>query len=117
MVFAPRHLRRSFSVVVVLLVGSVLASVVAVVGIADAATRTVTTNADAGAGSLRSAIQAAAADDTIDFAPNLSGGQTIALTSGELAITQGLTIQNTSGQVVTISGNHASRVFHVTAGT
>jgi len=101
-----------------LLTGSVLpASLLLPALPAIAAPQTVTSSADAGAGSLRDAIANASANDTISFAPNLTGGQKITLTSGELAIGKSLTIQNASGQVVTVSGNNASRVFHITAGT
>src|SRR3954471_14169170 len=55
-------------------------------------TLTVTNNLDSGAGSLRAAIKAAASGDTIVFAPSLVG-QTIALTSGELAISKSLDIE------------------------
>ncbi len=76
-----------------------------------AATITVTSNNDAGAGSLRQAIASAASGDKINFAPALNG-QTISLTSGELLISQALTIQGPGANQLTISGNHASRVFH-----
>ncbi len=99
---------------------------------ASAATFTVTTTADSGAGSLRAAIasaNAAASNDTIDFAiPAGSAGCTsagvctITLTSGELAVnstaTAGtLTITNSTGASnLLISGNNASRVFFVNSG-
>ena len=51
---------------------------------------TVTTLADAGAGSLRQAILDTPAGGTVDFQPGLTG--TITLTSGELAINKNLTI-------------------------
>ena len=51
---------------------------------------TVTTLADAGAGSLRQAIRDTPAGGTVDFQPGLTG--TITLTSGELAINKNLTI-------------------------
>jgi hypothetical protein len=56
-----------------------------------AATIIVTTTADSGAGSLRDAIAAASDGDTIQFAAALNG-QTISLTSGELAIDKNITI-------------------------
>jgi len=75
---------------------------------------------DSGEGSLRDAIAQAnsmAGTDEIDFAAGLSGG-TIALSSGELEITQALTIDATAlAQSVTIDANHQSRIFNVTAGT
>jgi hypothetical protein len=54
-------------------------------------TLTVTSAADSGTGSLRAEIAAAQSGDTINFAPSLAG-QTITLTSGELAINKSLTI-------------------------
>ena len=75
-----------------------------------AATVTVTTTADSGAGSLRSAIAAASAGDTIDFAV---AGPAIILTSGELVINQDLTIQGPGAANLAISGNHSSRVFNL----
>src|SRR5438132_12706436 len=76
---------------------------------AGAATLTVTTTNDSGAGSLRQAIQNAASDDTINF--SVTG--TIALTSGELPITNNLTIIGPGATILAISGNHASRVFEI----
>ncbi|MBK8639911.1 MAG: fibronectin type III domain-containing protein [Chromatiaceae bacterium] len=78
----------------------------------QAATLTVTSSADAGAGSLRQTILEAAADDIIQF----DEGMLITLTSGELLIDKKLTIDGV-GHAVTVSGNNASRVFHVRAAT
>lgn len=75
-------------------------------------TLTVTNNLDSGPGSLRAEIAAAHNKDTIAFAPNLDG-QTIGLTSGELYINKSVTIQGPGASQLTISGNHASRVFEV----
>src|SRR5262245_28675487 len=55
-------------------------------------TLTVLNNADSGLGSLRDTIAAAQNGDTIIFDPSLDG-QTISLTSGELAINQSLSIR------------------------
>jgi len=73
-------------------------------------TLTVTNNLDSGPGSLRAEIAAAQNTDTIVFAPSLNG-QTITLTSGELLISTGVTIQ---GPHVTINCG-LSRVFEVNA--
>src|SRR5262245_52607758 len=78
-------------------------------------TLTVTNNLDSGKGSLRYEIAHANKNTTIDFAPSLDG-QTITLTSGELDITTGLTIQGPGAGQLTISGGKNSRVFEVNAG-
>ena len=75
-------------------------------------TLTVTNALDSGAGSLRAAIKAAGSGDTIVFAPSLNG-QTITLTSGELAISKSLDIEGPGAGLLAISGNDASRVFDV----
>jgi hypothetical protein len=81
-------------------------------------TFTVLNNLDSGAGSLRAAIAAAnpAGGDTIDFAPGLAG-QTITLTSGELLLDRSLTINGPGADQLAVSGNNASGVFFITAGT
>jgi hypothetical protein len=73
----------------------------------------VTTNSDSGPGSLRQAIASSTSGSTITFASNLSG-QTIALTSGELLLSNSLTIDASSlASSVQINGNHNSRIFEV----
>jgi hypothetical protein len=74
---------------------------------------TVTTLNDAGLGSLRDAIAITASGGTVDFQAGLSG--TIILTSGELAITRDLTIAGPGADLITVSGNHTSRVFNIGA--
>jgi hypothetical protein len=76
---------------------------------------TVMTNADSGEGSLRAVIAAAQNDDQIVFDPSLQG-QTITLTSGELAINKDLDIEGPGADQLAISGNHASRVFDISGG-
>src|SRR5262245_37736536 len=81
-------------------------------------TLTVTNALDTGAlgdGSLRGEIAAAQSGDTINFAPSLLG-QTITLTGGELAITRDLDIEGPGANQLTVSGNHASRVFDISGG-
>jgi hypothetical protein len=75
-------------------------------------TLTVTNYLDSGPGSLRAEIAAAQNNDTIVFAPSLSG-HTITLTSGELSITKGMTIQGPGASKLTVSGNNATTVFYV----
>src|ERR1043165_5740904 len=58
---------------------------------ARASTLTVTNKADSGTGTLRASIAAAAAGDTINFAPALNG-QTILLTNGQLWIARNVNI-------------------------
>ena len=77
----------------------------------------VSTLADGGAGSLRAAITQAnthAGADVVDFQPGLTG--TIALTGGELDVTDDLKINGPGADKLTVSGNHVSRVFKVESG-
>ncbi|MBC7796654.1 MAG: hypothetical protein H7Z37_07265, partial [Pyrinomonadaceae bacterium] len=81
----------------------------------NAATFTVTTIADSGAGSLRDAVAAAntaAGADTIIFSTNLNG-QTVRLTTGTLQITGALTISGPGANLLTISGNNTNGIFYV----
>ncbi len=75
-------------------------------------TLTVLNNADSGPGSLRAEIAAASSGDTIVFGAALSK-RTITLTSGELVVNKSVNIAGVGAQNVTVSGNHASRVFHL----
>jgi hypothetical protein len=70
----------------------------------------VTNNADSGAGSLRQAILDACDGSTITFANSAASPITLA---GELAIDKNLTIQGPGANALTISGNHAVRVFNI----
>ncbi len=76
-----------------------------------AATLYVTSTNDSGAGSLRATLAGATNGDIID-ATAVTG--TITLTGGELSIPQSVTLHGPSPATLTISGNHASRVFNVT---
>jgi hypothetical protein len=67
---------------------------------------------DSGPGSLRQAIVDTPAAGTVDFQPGLSG--TITLAGSELAISKDLTIAGPGANVITVSGNNASRVFDIT---
>jgi uncharacterized protein (TIGR03118 family) len=75
--------------------------------------------ADSGAGSLRQALidaNALPGADVIRFGPHARDG-VITLTSGELSITDSLTIDGPGDNRLTISGNDASRVFSVSGST
>ena len=76
---------------------------------------TVQNNADDGPGSLRYTIAAASKGDTIVFAHSLEG-RAITLTSGALNLTKSLEIAGLGANRLTVSGNDAGRVFHVSAG-
>src|SRR5512134_1569616 len=70
--------------------------------------------ADSGIGSLRQAVLDANAlrgADAIVFAEGLQG--TIALTGGQLSITDSLTIDGPGAALLAVSGNHQSRVFDI----
>ena len=78
----------------------------------------VTTTADSGPGSLRAAIEAVGDGDTIYFDPALNG-QTIVLTSGELAINASITIAGPGSNLLTVARNGPAspfRIFHVLPG-
>jgi hypothetical protein len=78
-------------------------------------TTVVTNTNDSGAGSLRDVIGCALTGETITFAPALMN-QTIILTSGEIAINKNLTISGLGKTNLTITGNNASRIFHLLPG-
>lgn len=87
-------------------------------GAVEAATIVVTNTADNGAGSLRAAIAAAAAGDTIEFDAALKG-QNIGLTGGELVIDQNITISGPGPDLLTVSRVSTAsqfRIFTITSG-
>jgi hypothetical protein len=69
---------------------------------------------DSGPGSLRSALAQAQNGDVINFDSGLQG--TITLTSGELKVERSVMIQGPGANLLSVSGNHASRVFEVFSG-
>src|SRR5258708_3004052 len=73
----------------------------------------VANNGDTGPSSLRCAIMTACDGSTITFAATVTSPITLA---SELAIDQNLTIQGPGASVLTISGNHAVRVFNIGSG-
>jgi hypothetical protein len=76
---------------------------------------TVMSPADSGDGSLRAVIAEAGDGDQIVFDPTLQG-QTITLTSGELAVSKSLDIEGLGADQLAVSGNHQSRVFDISGG-
>jgi hypothetical protein len=78
----------------------------------QAATITVTNTNDSDVGSLRQAIADANDGDTIRF--GITG--TITLTTGELLVDNRVTISGPGAASLTVDGNAAGRVFHVSSG-
>ena len=79
-------------------------------------TELVVTNLDdSGPGSLREALSLIADGGTITFDPVLAGG-TIDLTSGQLTISRGVTVDASAAAPLTISAGGNSRVLQVGAG-
>jgi hypothetical protein len=72
-------------------------------------------NNNSGGGSLRDVIACAAPGATITFAPGLMS-QTIILTTGEIIINKNLTLSGLGMLNLTVSGNNASRIFHLQPG-
>lgn len=84
----------------------------------DITYRPVTNTADSGPGSLRAAIEASGDGDVIYFDSALNG-QTITLTSGELAINASIKIQGPGPNLLTVSRDAQAspfRIFHVMPG-
>ena len=80
-------------------------------------TVTVLNLADSGPGSLRQAVLDANANpgaDAIGFADGLSGS--IVLTGGQLSIAGDLHIDGPGAELLTVSGNDASRIFRINNG-
>lgn len=70
---------------------------------------------DSGEGSMRDIIACAGPGATITFAPGLSG-MTIVLTGGEIEINKDLTLAGPGALLFSLSGNNASRIFHILPG-
>ena len=73
-----------------------------------------TNTQDNGAGSLRGAISGATSGEIIDISPCVTG--TITLTSGEIIVGNNITVNGPGADVLTVSGNNASRIFHIVSG-
>lgn len=69
---------------------------------------------DNGSGSLRDMIACAGSNETITF--SLPPMSQITLTSGEININKNLTILGPGVNNLTISGNNATRIFHISSG-
>jgi len=83
---------------------------------AQAATLTVTSTADSGAGTLRNLVASANPGDTIIFNNTLSG-QTITLTTGEIPLNKNLTVDASGLQPsVGLDGSANSRIFDIQPG-
>jgi Right handed beta helix region len=80
---------------------------------ASADTFVVTNTNDDGAGSLRAALAAANAQSGFDVVDLTAVSGTIRLTSGELSVEDEVAIEGPGPAQLSISGNHASRVFRV----
>jgi len=92
----------------------VIATLLALAHGSHAATITVTSIADSGAGTLRAVLAGSANGDTIKFAISLPA--TITLTSGELVVSKSVSILGPGPANLAVDGNGLSRVFHVING-
>ena len=114
----PAHLLRGAFYALLLLAVCVIplahAQRITANGNRPANTITVVNTDDSGPGSLRQAIADANDGDTIDFDPSLKG-QTITLTSAELAIDKNITISGPGSNSLTVRPSPGSffRVFNV----
>jgi len=97
-----------------LLVGGVAGALVLAPEAGAATTFHVTTTSDSGAGSLRQAVLDANSnpgDDIIVFDASSAG--TITLTTGQIVISDDVTITGLGATSSIISGNNASRIFYI----
>ncbi|WP_193214306.1 right-handed parallel beta-helix repeat-containing protein [Luteolibacter marinus] len=80
-------------------------------------TRIVTSDADSGTGSLREILALAVPGTHVTFDPSLDGA-TITLTTGQLDLTQDVTIDASPlPRGLTLSGNNSSRILAIHTGT
>ena len=75
---------------------------------------TVTTLGDSGPGTLRATVGNALPGDTINFSAILDG-QTITLTSGEIPVPEGVSIDGPGQDQLTIDATGSSRIFEIVA--
>lgn len=84
------------------------------IGAVEMQTVFVTNTNDSGSGSLRQLILGAPAGSDIMFDPTVFNVvRTITLTSGEMAFSKNLTVSGPGANLLTVSGNNASRVFNI----
>ncbi len=84
------------------------------IGAVEMQTVFVTNTNDSGPGSLRQLILGAPAGSDIMFDPTVFNVvRTITLTSGEMAFSKNLTVSGPGANLLTVSGNNASRVFNI----
>jgi uncharacterized protein (TIGR03437 family) len=77
----------------------------------------VTNTNDSGTGSLRQLILGAPAGSDIMFDPTVFNvARTITLTSGEIAFSKNLTVSGPGANLLTVSGNNASRILRIPVG-
>jgi hypothetical protein len=107
-------MKRKTVPILLLLIPLLSAAMVSVQNL-QATTIIVTNTNDSGPGSLRQALADANNGDAINFDSSLNGG-TITLFGGELVVNKSLTINGPGANHLTVSGDGASRVFHVTGG-
>jgi hypothetical protein len=74
-------------------------------------TRTVTSLANAGPGSLRQVLADALPGDVVEFAPGVEG--TIVLAGGPLMLEKDVTVRGPGAEKLAISGNGVTRVFQI----
>jgi predicted outer membrane repeat protein len=98
---------RPFLPASLITIATLLCAAIASIQGVHAATLIVTATTDSGAGSLRDAIAAASAGDTIQFDAALKG-QTITLTSGQLVIHKNLTIDGPGANQLTVQRSTAN---------
>jgi hypothetical protein len=98
-----------------LVIGAAIACLLGFAANAWAATVTVTSASDSGAGSLRAAIAAADPGDTITFDGSLDG-ETIDLTTGAIPIDKSLTIEGPGASDLAVDAGHNSRIFVLSSG-
>ncbi|HEY6333831.1 MAG TPA: right-handed parallel beta-helix repeat-containing protein [Blastocatellia bacterium] len=75
----------------------------------------VTNTNDSGSGSLRDAINNSSANEIIDISPRVTG--TITLTSRSIVVGNNVTLDGPGANVLSVSGNNASKVFVIVDGS